>query len=58
MPGVSTFWNSLKIYFAVNNNFVTKKLMIILYPLSNLHWFRLPADEVGGFNGQQVGELD
>jgi hypothetical protein len=46
MPGVSGFWNSLKIYFAVNNAFVTKRLVTVLYPYSNKNFFRIPADEV------------
>ncbi len=47
MPGVSGTWNSMKIYFAVNNTFVMKKIFQIVYPFSNKNWFRLPADEVG-----------
>lgn len=46
MPGVSGFWNSLKIYFAVNNDFVIKRLATVLYPYSNKNFFRIPADEV------------
>ena len=47
MPGVSGFWNSLKIYFAVNNAFVVRKIATVLYPYSNKNYFRIPADEVG-----------
>ena len=53
MPGVSQFWHSLKIYFAVNNAYVLKKLSIILYPIQNKNWFRLPADE-SNVSQQQV----
>lgn len=45
MPGISGFWSSLKIYFAVSNEFVLKKLAIVVYPISNKNWFRIPADE-------------
>lgn len=47
MPGVSGFWNTLKIYFAVNNDYVVKKLSVLVYPPANTNWFRLPADETG-----------
>lgn len=53
MPGVSGFWNNLKIYFAVDHNYVTKKMTILLYPMANHNWVRLPADEVG-LTQQQV----
>jgi hypothetical protein len=52
MPGVSDFWSSLKIYFAVSNSYVLKKLFIILYPMQNQNWGRIPADEVGGVGDQ------
>jgi hypothetical protein len=45
MPGVSGFWLSLKYYFAVSNNYVLKKISMVLYPLGNKAWARLPADE-------------
>jgi hypothetical protein len=49
MPGVSGFWNSLKIYFAVSNTFVIKRLTTVLYPYSNKNFFRIPADEVNAW---------
>ena len=47
MPGMSTFWNSLKIYFAVNNDYVAKKLFAIVHPLGKRkeEWKRKSADE-------------
>jgi len=45
MPGVSGFWHSLKYYFSVNNQYVIKKITVILYPASNKMWNRLQADE-------------
>lgn len=47
MPGVSVLWHSLKIYFAVNNNFVLKKISLLLYPFLNKNWNRLPIEDVG-----------
>ena len=55
MPGVSGFWDSLKIYFAVNNSYVSKKLFMILYPLSVTNpqaWARKSGEE-----GYDNGEL-
>ncbi len=40
MPGVSGFYKSLKIYFAVSNSYVVNKLSILFYPLKNKHWKR------------------
>ena len=45
MPGVSDFWSSLRIYFAVSNNYVMKKILIVLYPMRNQAWGRVLADE-------------
>ena len=45
LPGATNFWHSLKIYFAVNNKYVLKKLTMILYPMSNKAWKRIPADD-------------
>ena len=45
MPGVSNFWSSLKMYFAVSNSYVLKKIFIVLYPIKNQSWGRVPADE-------------
>ena len=45
MPGVRDFWSSLKIYFAVSNNYVLKKIFIVLYPIKNQSWGRVLADE-------------
>eukprot|EP01041_Mallomonas_annulata_P004367 gene4366-8693_t len=50
MPGVSIFWNSLKVYFAVNNNYVLRKLATVLYPISNKKWTRLQIDDITSTN--------
>jgi len=50
MPGVTGFWSSLKIYFAVNNSYVVKKLSMILYPLGvkkSQNWTRKSAESDG-----------
>jgi protein transport protein YIF1 len=50
MPGVNTFWNSLKIYFKVDNTYVLKKLMMILHPMGvkkNQEWKRKDAEAEG-----------
>lgn len=52
MPGISGFWQSLKIYFAVNNIYVVKKLSMILYPIgvkSSQSWIRKNAED-GGYD--------
>eukprot|EP00981_Chlorochromonas_danica_P001355 scaffold289_cov169-Ochromonas_danica.AAC.16 len=54
MPGVFGFWLTLKSYFSVSNNYVLKKLGLILYPLNNKAWTRLPADEFERGEGDQV----
>lgn len=41
----SVFWNSLKIYFAVNNSYVVRKLLVLLYPFGNKNWSRLRSEE-------------
>jgi hypothetical protein len=56
MPGVSDFWSSLKIYFAVSNSYVLKKVSILLYPMSNKYWGRIAADEVGRYGDEVVTE--
>jgi hypothetical protein len=50
MPGVSSFWSSLKVYFAVNNSYVVKKLKMVLYPMGEKkqqNWMRKSAEEPG-----------
>ena len=52
MPGISGFWHSLKINFAVNNIYVVKKLSIILYQLgvkTSQRWIRKNAED-GGYD--------
>mmetsp|Transcript_33772 Transcript_33772/g.34409 ORF Transcript_33772/g.34409 Transcript_33772/m.34409 type:complete len:276 (+) Transcript_33772:89-916(+) len=46
MPGVSIFWNSLKIYFAVSNNYVLHKILTVLYPIGNKKWARMSTEDV------------
>lgn len=45
MPGVSSFWESLRFYFAVDLKYVTRKVQVLLYPLQQRQWARQPADE-------------
>lgn len=45
LPGFSDFFSNLKIYFAVSNTYVLKKLSIVLAPMRNQMWGRIPADE-------------
>ena len=47
MPGVSSFWETLRFYFSVNNRYVYRKIQLLLYPLSQRHWSRSPADDNG-----------
>jgi YIF1 len=49
VPHASDFWNTLKIYFAVSNSYVLKKMFIVLYPMTmrNQSWGRVRADEAG-----------
>jgi protein transport protein YIF1 len=52
MPGVSNFWNSLKIYFMVNNSYVVSKLKLLLFPFQNKVWQRVSVDESYASVGQ------
>lgn len=45
MPGVSNFWNSLKLYFMVNNSYVHKKLLLLLFPFKTTNWSRISSDD-------------
>jgi hypothetical protein len=45
MPGVSSFWHSLKIYFMVSNNYVGKKITLVLFPFTNKNWDRTLSDD-------------
>lgn len=48
LPGLSTFFSALKIYFAVSSSYVVKKLSVIAIPFRNQKWNRLQADESYG----------
>ena len=52
LPGMTDFFISLRIYFAVSNSYVLKKLSILLYPISNQYWGRIAADEVGRYGDE------
>ena len=45
LPGASDFFSNLKIYFAVSNIYVLRKLSIVLAPMRNQTWGRIPYDE-------------
>jgi len=48
-PGMSQFWASLRLHFAVSNSYVFKKIALVLYPFRNKIWSRMNADD--GNNG-------
>jgi hypothetical protein len=50
-PGMSSFWGSLKIYFAVSNEYVGRKLRLLLFPWRNKTWGRIPLDDGGRGTG-------
>lgn len=56
LPGVSDFFSNLKIYFAVSNTYVLKKLSIVLVPMRNQIWARISADEAAR-DGDKVHQL-
>lgn len=45
MPGVSNFWMSLKLYFMVNNSYVQKKLLLLMFPFKTTNWSRISSDD-------------
>ena len=45
MPGVSSFWQSLKFYFMVNNSYVQKKLLLLMFPFKTTNWSRISSDD-------------
>jgi hypothetical protein len=48
-PGMSQFYASLRLHFAVSNSYVFRKIALVLYPFKNKQWARLNADD--GNNG-------
>lgn len=40
VPWITGLWQSLKYYFAVNNTYVRKKLLILLFPYRKKQWSR------------------
>ncbi|CAM9360628.1 unnamed protein product [Ascophyllum nodosum] len=44
-PRVSGFWNTLKVYFTVDNGYVVRKLKVLLFPLMKKDWYRLPSED-------------
>jgi hypothetical protein len=56
-PGASWLWDTLKIYFAVNNSFVFSKLKLILVPFLNKEgWQRKIADDMSD-NSESNGKF-
>lgn len=43
-PGVDSFWAVLKVYFAVDNAYVLRKLKTLILPFLNKDWTRIPID--------------
>mmetsp|Transcript_9576 Transcript_9576/g.14417 ORF Transcript_9576/g.14417 Transcript_9576/m.14417 type:complete len:258 (+) Transcript_9576:174-947(+) len=55
MPGMSNFWNSLKIYFMVSNTYVVKKMPIVLFPFQTKTWARVGEDDMSvSYSQEQV----
>eukprot|EP00510_Aplanochytrium_minuta_P000920 CAMPEP_0184012926 /NCGR_PEP_ID=MMETSP0954-20121128/4719_1 /TAXON_ID=627963 /ORGANISM="Aplanochytrium sp, Strain PBS07" /LENGTH=308 /DNA_ID=CAMNT_0026293039 /DNA_START=512 /DNA_END=1435 /DNA_ORIENTATION=+ len=48
---VSGFWGTLKFYFSVDNNYVVRKLALLLFPVRQTNWSRVAAQ--GGSSGTQ-----
>ncbi|CAN0500713.1 unnamed protein product, partial [Ectocarpus sp. 12 AP-2014] len=44
-PRVSGYWNTLKVYFTVDNRYVLKKLKVLLLSVLKKDWFRLPSED-------------
>eukprot|EP00904_Undaria_pinnatifida_P006697 jgi/Undpi1/3157/HiC_scaffold_15.g06531.m1 len=44
-PRMSGFWNTLKVYFAVDNKYVLKKLKVLLLAIGRKDWYRLPSED-------------
>lgn len=40
MPGVSSYWDTLKFYFKVSNKYVVQKLKVLLFPFKTRTWRR------------------
>jgi len=40
MPGLSSFYHSLQYYFSVNNSYVVRKLIVLLFPFRKKRWAR------------------
>jgi hypothetical protein len=55
MPGAATLWGSLRYYFDVNNAYVLRKLLALLFPFSKRRWARLSAAEAAG-TGRHAGD--
>lgn len=45
LPFVDSLWNALRIYFAVNNQYVKKKLLAMLLPFRKTDWARRTGDD-------------
>ncbi|GBG26967.1 Protein YIF1B [Hondaea fermentalgiana] len=41
MPGASSFWNSLRYYFHVDNRYVIRKLGLLIFPWRHRQWARI-----------------
>lgn len=51
LPGATTFYDSLKYYFNVDNNYVKAKLSTLLFPFLKKNWMRLKDES----NTQSTG---
>lgn len=57
MPGMSSLWVDLKCYFAVNKNYVIKKLTVLMYPPSSTQWARIRSDDTVGNGMSRPGSM-
>ncbi|CAM9549133.1 unnamed protein product [Scytosiphon promiscuus] len=44
-PRMSGFWNTLKVYFTVDNRYVLNKLKVLLLSILKKDWYRLPSED-------------
>ncbi|CAN0124073.1 unnamed protein product [Pylaiella littoralis] len=44
-PRMSGFWNTLKVYFTVDNRYVVNKLRVLLVAVVKKDWYRLPSED-------------
>ncbi len=58
MPSLFNYFSTIKEYFAVNNSYVKQKILVVLYPIKNQKWVRLPSSEDENFNNQDASNAN